>query len=160
MLAQPQQEHKWLDQLVGEWTAEMECVMGPGQEPMKSTGSSSVRSLGGLWTVDRMLGTSPDGGEVESVMTLGYDPAKQKYVGTFVCGVMTLMWLYEGTVSADGTTLTLDTEGPSMAGDGTTARYQDIIEIKSPTHRILRSQSLGPDGNWVHFMTAHYHRKG
>ena len=34
MTAEPTKEHQWLQQLVGEWTAEMECVMGPDQPPM------------------------------------------------------------------------------------------------------------------------------
>ncbi len=57
----PQQEHEWLGQLIGDWESEMECVMGPDQPPMKSKGTESVRSLGGLgafWgqtTADRQL---------------------------------------------------------------------------------------------------------
>ena len=38
MKAEPQKEHQWLEQLLGEWTYEAEMQMGPGQPPMKSTG--------------------------------------------------------------------------------------------------------------------------
>jgi len=37
--------------------------------------------------------------------------------------------------------------------------YQDIIEIKDDSHRILRSQYQGDNGEWTPFMTAHYKRK-
>jgi hypothetical protein len=54
--------------------------------------------------------------------------------------------------------LTLDTEGPSVEGDGKTARYQDVITIKSKDERTLHSQTLQPDGSWKRFMTATYRR--
>ncbi|TXT39001.1 MAG: ribulose kinase [Planctomycetota bacterium] len=62
MHAEPQKEHQWLQRLVGEWTFEAECSMGPDQPPMKSTGSEVVRSLGGLWTIGEGQGEMPDGG--------------------------------------------------------------------------------------------------
>ena len=48
MMAEPQQEHRWLERFLGEWTYEAEAVMAPGQPPMKSSGTESVRSLGGF----------------------------------------------------------------------------------------------------------------
>jgi hypothetical protein len=158
MQVEPQAEHQWLQKLVGDWTAEMSCTMGPDQPPMTSTGTESVRSIGGLWTQGEGKGGMPDGGVMTSVMTLGYDPAKKRYVGTFIASCMTHMWNYEGRVDASGKVLTLDTVGPSFAGDGKMAQYQDIIEFKSDDHRTLSSQVLGEDGKWSHFMTAHYRR--
>jgi hypothetical protein len=156
---EPQKEHQWLHKLVGDWTAEMECVMGPDQPPVKSTGRETVRSLGGLWTLGEGEGDSPDGTPVKSLMTLGYDPQKQRFVGTFIASMMTHIWPYEGTLDQAGKALTLDSEGPHFAGEGKMAKYQDIIEFENDDHRILRSRMLGDDGNWVEFMTAHYRRK-
>jgi hypothetical protein len=158
MQAEPQKEHAWLQQLVGEWTAEMECIMAPDQPPMQSKGSETVRSLGGLWTVGEGTGEGPDGSTATTMMTLGYDPQRQRFVGSFVASMMTYLWLYEGTLDASGKVLTLDAEGPSFAGDGKMAKYQDIIEFKSPDHRTLTSRALGEDGEWRQFMTAHYRR--
>jgi hypothetical protein len=73
--------------------------------------------------------------------------------------MMTNMWVYEGTLDPTGKILTLDTEGPSFTAEGKTAKYKDIIELKSDDHRTLTSQVLGEDGKWNHFMTAHYRRK-
>jgi hypothetical protein len=157
--AEPQKEHEWLQKLVGEWTSEMECLMAPDQPAMKSTGSERVRSLGGLWTIGQGTGDAPDGTPVKSIMTLGYDPQKQKFVGTFVASMMTHLWTYEGTLDETGRVLTLDTEGPSFTGDGKMVRYQDIIEFVSDDHRTLKSRGHGEDGNWHEFMTANYWRK-
>ena len=152
-------EHEWLQQLVGDWTAEMTCSMGPDQSPTITTGSESVRSLGGVWTLGQGQGECPDGSPVTSLMTLGFDPAKGRFVGSFIASVMSMIWHYDGALAADGRSLVLDTEGPSMAGDGSMARYQDTIAFLSPEHRTLTSRALGPDGQWTEFMTAHYRRK-
>jgi hypothetical protein len=158
MMAEPIKEHHWLQRFVGEWSFEGECVMGPDQPPMKSTGQCVTRSLGGLWILNEGSGEMPDGGEAKSIITLGYDPAKGKFVGTFIASMMTHLWLYEGSLDASGKVLTLDAEGPSMAGDGM-ANYQDIMTVENDNHWILSSQMQGPDGQWTKFMTAHYRRK-
>jgi hypothetical protein len=155
----PQKEHAWLQNLVGEWTSEMECVMGPDQPPIKNKGIESVRSIGGLWTMGEGSGEMPDGNKMTSMMTLGYDPQKQRFVGTFIASMMTHMWVYEGTLDAAGKVLTLDTEGPGMSGDGKMMKYKDIITFVDNDHRILTSRVQGDDGQWTEFMTAHYRRK-
>ncbi len=158
-MPKPQKEHQWLQRLVGEWTIESECRMGPDQPPMKMTGTEKVRSFGGLWTIGEGSGGTPDGGGCESIMTLGFDPQTKRFVGTFVASGMTHLWPYHGSLDASGKVLTLDSEGPTFSGDGAMAKYQDIIEFVSDDHRTLKSQVLGPDGKWTQFMTAHYHRK-
>ena len=158
MHAEPQKEHLWLQQLVGEWPAEMDCAMGPDQPRQKSRGSERVRSLGGLWTLGEGTGEMPDGGVGHTLMTLGFDPVKGKFVGSFVGSMMTHLWPYEGSLDESGTVLTLESEGPSMAGDGTTSPYRDIITMVSPDHRVLSSHVPDGKGGWTEFMTAHYRR--
>jgi hypothetical protein len=157
MQAEPQAEHKWLEQLVGEWTSEMEASMGPDQPPMKHTGTETVRSLT-LWVQCEGHSSMPDGSPARTVMTLGYDPARKKFVGSFIGSMMAGQWVYEGTLDPAGKVLTLDTEGPSFADPTKTAKYQDVIEIVSPDHRTLSSRFRAEDGTWHHFMTAHYRR--
>jgi hypothetical protein len=157
-MPEPQKEHHWLHKLVGDWTFEGECSMGPDQPPMKNIGKETVRSLDGFWTIGEGTGAMPDGGTMHSIMTLGYDPQSKQFVGSFVAGCMTHFWQYIGTLDASEKVLTLDTEGPSFAGDGSMAKYQDIIEFQSDDQRTLSSRYMGPDGNWIPFMKAHYTR--
>lgn len=157
-LPEPQKEHLWLQRLVGDWTYEHECVMGPDQPPVKASGRQTVRSLGGVWTLTEIVGSNPDGSEVKSIIQLGYDPQKQRFVGSFISSCMTHLWPYCGTLDASEKVLTLDSEGPSWLAEGATAKYQDIIEIIDDDHHVMRSQLLTPDGQWVSFMTGHYHR--
>jgi hypothetical protein len=158
MKTEPQKEHQWLNRLVGEWTYEGEATMEPGKPPEKFKGTESVRSVGGLWVFFEGRGEMPDGGEATTFMTLGYEPQKGRYVGTWVGSMMTYLWVYSGSLDGEGKVLVLDTEGPNPGGEGM-ARFQDIIEIKNDDHRTLSSQTLGEDGNWHRFMTANYRRK-
>ena len=158
-MAEPQKEHQWLQKLVGEWTSEADATMEPGKPPEKFQGAESVRSLGGLWILAEGRGEMPGGGAMTTLMTLGYDPQQQRYVGTFIGSMMTHLWVYEGTLDAAGKVLTLETEGPHMASEGKMAKYRDVIEFKGEDHRVLTSHLLGEDGKWQPFMTAHYRRR-
>jgi hypothetical protein len=158
MQTEPQKEHQWLHKLVGEWTMEGEASMGPDQPPMKSKGSETVRSLGGLWTLGEGTGEMPDGNPATMIMTLGYDPQKKRYVGTWIGSMMTHLWVYDGELDASGKVLTLAADGPSFTDPTAMAKYKDVIEFKTDDHRVLTSHLLGDDGKWTQFMTAHYRR--
>jgi hypothetical protein len=156
--AEPQPEHQWLQKFVGEWMYETEAIMEPGQPPAKTKGHERVRSLGGLWVLAEGEGEMPcDGGIGYTLLTLGYDPQKKRYVGTWVGSMMTHLWIYDGVLDAAGKVLTLDTVGPDMSGGMT--KYQDVYEFKNDDHRVLTSHMLGADGKWTSFMTAIYWRK-
>ena len=156
--AEPQAEHLWLQQLVGEWSIESECSMGPDHPPMKTTGREVVRSLGSLWTIGEGSANTPDGGSCDSIMTLGYDPQAKRFVGTFIASTMTHLRPYVGSLDSTNTILTLGSEGPSFSGDGSIAKYQDIFEFVTHDHRKLTAL-VHLDGSWQQFMTAHYRRK-
>ncbi len=158
MKTEPQKEHLWLQQLLGDWRFEGEMTMSPGQPPIKSTGTETVRALGGLWVLCEGRAEIPGGGMDDMLMTLGYDTQQKAFVGSWVGSMMTYMWVYHGALDATGKVLTLDTQGPSMSGDDKPVRYQDVITIKSPDERELSSQTLQPDGSWKRFMTATYRR--
>jgi len=157
--AAPQKEHQWLTALAGDWTFESECSMGPDQPPMKSGGKETIRTIGGLWILGDGEATMPDGELGTTMITLGYDPAKKRYLGTWVGSMMNHLWIYDGEMDASGKILTLNAEGPSFSDPTKSCMYQDIIEVKDASHRILRSQYQGENGEWTHFMTAHYRRK-
>ena len=159
MMAEPQKEHEWLQKLVGEWTYESEATMEPGKPPMRFSGTENVRSLGGLWILAEGQGEMPGGGTATMMMTLGYDPQKKRFVGTWVGSMMTYLWVYDGELDAAESVLTLNAEGPSMATEGKIEKYKDVIEFKSDKHRVLTSHMLGDDGEWHGFMTANYRRK-
>lgn len=158
MNAELTKEHQWLQKLVGEWTSEADATMAPDKPSETFKGTESVRSIGGVWVVCEGRGEMPGGGLATTIMTLGYDPAKQRFLGTFIGSMMTHMWVDDGELDAAGKVLTLDAEGPNFAAEGKMAKYKDAIEFKSDDHRVLTSHMLGDDGQWHGFMTAHYRR--
>jgi hypothetical protein len=144
----PAKEHEWLKQLEGEWTSEYECYM-PGQKESlgKGKGSESAKMLGGFWLVGRGKGEMM-GMTMNSVLTIGYDPDKKKYIGTWVDSMTSYLWKYEGSVDETGKMLTLETEGPNPMKPGVIAKFREVTEIKDKTHKVFTSSILGDDGKW------------
>lgn len=158
-MPEPTKEHIWLQQFVGEWETEAEITMDPSQPPMKGKGTEKVRALGGFWVIGEGTGTMEGmPGSMNSVLTLGYDPATKKYVGSWVDSMTSTYWKYEGTVDASGKTLTLDTEGPCPMKPGL-VKFKEVTEIKDKDHRIFTSSMLGDDGKWTKMITVNYRRK-
>jgi hypothetical protein len=81
----------------------------------------------------------PGCGAATSIVTLGYDPLKKRYVGSWIGSMMSQMWVYDSELATDEKVLTLDTEGPGMTDHSKLAKYRDVIEFKTGDHRILTS---------------------
>jgi hypothetical protein len=158
-MPEPQKEHRWLHKLVGEWSYESDTPAEEGKPPTKLTGRETVRSLGGLWVLCEGEGDIPGGGSAQTLMTLGYDPKRGRYVGSWVASVTNYQWVYEGELDADERVLTLNAEGPSMSGDGSMAKYRDVITFESDDHRTLTAFLQDDDGQWQQFMIGHYRRR-
>jgi hypothetical protein len=101
----------------------------------------------------------PNNSRMNSLITLGYDPQRGKFVGSFVSSCMTYHWLYEGYLDDQRRILTLEAEGPSFAGDGSMAKYQDIIEVIDQDTYLFRSQYENADGRWTEFMRGKHTRR-
>ncbi|MBL9118909.1 MAG: DUF1579 domain-containing protein [Phycisphaerae bacterium] len=158
MQEEQRSEHQWLEQLVGEWTSEVRCRMGPDQPELTFTWQESVRSLRGLWILCEGTSEMSDGSTARTVMTLGFDPRTGRFVGTYIGSMMTHLWVYDGGLDAGRTILTLDTNGPGFGTDGAMARFQDTIELHPDGTRELRSQYQDEKGEWHPFMQAIYRR--
>jgi hypothetical protein len=159
MATRPVPEHDWLQKLVGEWRVESEMTMAPGQPKQKSTGTESVKSLGGLWASGEGKATMPDGTTAMTYCTaLGYDVSFKEYRGCWFASMSSHLWKQTGELSADGRVMTLHCVGPHMTRDGETANYRDVIEILDEDHRTLTSYGQDDDGEWHEFMKAHYTR--
>jgi hypothetical protein len=156
--AKPKHEHEWLQQFVGDW--EYETIANcPGSPPETSRGKQSYRALGDLWLVGDGEGEMPPAGCGSMRITLGYDPQKGKFVGTWVGSVMPMQWVYEGSLDAAERVLTLESDGPSFTKPGEMGKYRDIITVVSDDHHTLTGTYLDDDSNWQEMMTTHYRRK-
>lgn len=154
-IPKPQAEHGFLQRLVGTWEV---TSVGMGHE---TAWTETCRSLGGLWFVAEGQGKMPGSGDpATTVLTLGYDIAKGRYVGTWFGTMMTNLFVYDGELSADGNTLNLYTTGPDMADPGKTGEYREQIAFTDNDHRTFNSSAKQPDGSWKQFMEANYRRIG
>jgi hypothetical protein len=145
----PHPAHAWLKKFEGKWAFTGECALAPGRPPMTMTGTETVKAIGPFWVVGEL--TADGGVPMTGVTTVGYDPAKRKYVGTWVGSMCDWLCRYEG--EADGDTLTLHCEGPSPLDPTKTTKMKDVTEFKPDGTRVLTSLVLGPDGQWTKFMT-------
>ncbi|MBI3466476.1 MAG: DUF1579 family protein [Planctomycetes bacterium] len=70
--------------MAGEWVYDNEAVIEPGQPPARSKGTESDWAIGGIWVVGESKGKTPTGASMTAILTLGYDPQKKKFVGTWI----------------------------------------------------------------------------
>lgn len=156
MQNEPGPEHRWLQQLVGEWESAWEEPGRDGAPPTRVTGRETVRAHGDLWIVGESS-FEVDGERHDNLLTLGFDPARGRWVGTFVASGMAHLWVYDGV--REGEALVLECDGPRFDDRPGTARYRDVYAREGDARRTLTS-SVRDDatGQWTPFMTMTYRR--
>lgn len=148
--------HKWLQQMVGEWTCESVLETPPEMPQMESKGTETVRPFGDYWIRCEGAFTMSDG-DWQAIMTLGYNLRTQRFVGSFIGTMMSEQWVYDGSLDETGKILTLETDGPDFE-TGAMKKYRDIIEIIGENERTMTSEVLTEDGSWHPFMKSVYRR--
>lgn len=147
----PTKEHKWLRQFVGKWDTTTKAP------PMESKGEETVRPVGEFWIVAEHH-SDFQGTPITSNFTLGYDPEKQKFVATWIDSMFNYLWTYDGTLDAEGKTLTFLTEGPNPM-TGKPCKFKEELKFEGPDRRVHTSWMQGDDGEWSEMMTIAYQRK-
>jgi uncharacterized protein DUF1579 len=153
----PVKEHGLLQKFVGEWESEGEAFMAPEQPSTKLKGVESSRMIGGFWFVAQIKSTVSDL-PYEQVLTIGYDPAKKKYIGTVIDSMTSHIWRLEGTLDATGNVLTCETEGP-VPDPERPSKFREVTELRGPDHKVFTSSLLGPDDSWNTVMTINIRRR-
>ena len=154
----PADQHRWLRQMIGDWSVEGRAV--PDDPQWRSTGTETVVAFGEAWVVmtgEYRQGDNPETGR--SRITLGFDPAKDRFVGDFISSHMPSLWPYEGELDPDGFTLRLRSRGMRMDGQPGESAYEDVIQIVSPDERTLTGRVQDDDGQWTDFMVTTYRRR-
>lgn len=156
-MPQPVKEHEWLKQFVGEWDTTTEIFAAPDQPSLKAAGHESAKMIGGFWMMGENEGEMM-GQTFTGIMTLGYDPEKKRYIGTWVDSNTSTLWNYKGTLDEGGKILTLESEGYCPM-EGQVCQFKDTVEFKSKDERVLTGARLGKDGKWTKMMTVTAKRK-
>ena len=150
----PHEQHRWLARFVGEWDWTGRAELGGGQT-YENSGTDSFRAIGEYWVVGE--GAAED--NLRSVLTLGFDPASRRFVGTWIDSTSSHLWRYDGEIDPTGNTVTLTAEGPSPTSPGVRAKFREVIEFKSADHRVNKGSVLGADGRWAEFLTIEARRR-
>lgn len=107
-LAIPGEAHKLLASLAGTWVTRTRSWMGPDQPPTETTGTCEQKViLGGRFLQQEYTGDMM-GEPFTGINIMGYDNHTKKYLSVWIDSMSTGMYYFEGTVSADGKTITQD----------------------------------------------------
>jgi Protein of unknown function (DUF1579) len=153
----PGPEHERLKKAVGAWDATVEMSQVPGKPPEVSKGTeTSVLTGGGLWLITDFKSTM-NGKPFEGHGIAGYDPAKKKYVGTWVDSWTTSLGVSEGTYDAltKKETAFMDMTEP----DGKTTKMKMETEWKDDDTRVFTLWGPGPDGKEFPGLKITYKRR-
>jgi hypothetical protein len=156
----PAPEHARLAEGVGTWDATIKSWMqGPGSDPVESKGVEVVKLMpGGLWALSEFHGKF---GEMDfhGAGQSGYDPAKKKYIGTWVDSMETSIMTMEGDYDPQTKTLTMHAQGTGHDGKPYEAKMVEVIQDKD--HRVF-TMSMKSDetkGEFVKMMEISYVRR-
>jgi hypothetical protein len=130
----PGPEHEMLKKDVGTWDATVEMFTAPGAAPSVSKGTETVTMLGGFWQLSEFK-SEMMGQPFEGRGTTGYDPAKKKYVGTWVDTMTPGYYTTEGTYDPAKKTLTATMVGPGPSGEA--EKTKETTEWKDADTRVF-----------------------
>lgn len=158
-MPQPTKHHEVLKGEVGVWDAEVAFWMaGPDAEPARSQAVETNRLIGGMWVISDFEGTF-GGMKFLGHGQLGYDPAKKKYVGTWVDGMAPTLMLMEGTYDEDTQTMIMFSEGVDPQ-TGKMQTMRNTTRYLSDDEKIM-TMATAPAGSdaFVKVMEIRYKRR-
>ena len=155
-LATPGPQHETLKMMAGKFDAECTMVMGPGQEQKSAGVSTNEMVLGGRFLHQSFEGTFM-GDKFQGIGLTGFDNQKQKYIGTWMDSMGTMMMVMEGTADASGKVITT-TATMQDPGTGQVVTTRQVVTIVSNDKHTFDMYMPGPDGKEMKCMTIAYSR--
>lgn len=155
-LTQVGAEHRKLHGLVGDWMATSEFTAEADEAMATGQASVSIHPIGEHWISADFAGTHA-GAEYRGVLTLGFDSRKQSYVGTYVDDTCNHLWVYEGSMNADNTILTLYAEAPVVAEVEGTVWVREVYDLQQGDRVEVRSYTQDR-GTWDLYQTLYLDR--
>ena len=148
----------WLQQLVGDWTYEFSTSDDSDHPGATASGTETVRAVGDVWVMLENRGIAADGSASHSITIVGFEPEKSRFAGSVAGTAVPVLFVYEGQVGEDGSSLVLETEGPAMTEGQEVDRYRDVIHILDENTRETSAQVLSDGGEWREFMRSRFRR--
>jgi hypothetical protein len=155
-LPTPTPEHMKLASQVGTWDAVMEYTEMDGAKAKTKGVSVRKQPLGAFWLIDTFKGNVM-GQVFRGNGTTGYDPAKKKYVGTWIDSLSPSIMVIEGNYDKSGKVLTMSGMGPGL--DGQPVMHRLVTTIKDANTHIFEMRVPDSDGKYRTTMTIRYTRR-
>ncbi len=138
----PTPEHKAMAREEGTWKAESKFWLTPETEPMVSEATESNKMFGELWLLSKYEGNVM-GMPFKGMGTMGYDPVKKKYVGTWVDTMNPHMQTMEGEYDVETHTLTMYSTGIDvMTGEEKTSKL--VSRYLDNDNKVFEMHALVP----------------
>lgn len=154
-MPQPTEEHRWLQAHVGHWTVQCEMNAGPGKPPMHMEATDDVAALGAFWVIARFKSDFA-GMPYEGCAMCGYDPHAKVFRSTWIDTMNPGISTFEGTRSADGTTI--QWKGTSWTPFGPGAHFMAEEITESADKRSFRMWVQMADGSEMPMLHHRYTR--
>jgi hypothetical protein len=133
-------------------------MAGPDSEPMTAQATEVNEMLGDFWLVSKFNGNI-QGQDFEGRSAVGFDPVKQKFVGTWFDGMSPFMSFMEGTYDKESKTLTMMTKGTGPDGKPTTGKNVSVTNPDGTKVFTMFSQVPGGGTELVKMMEIKYKKK-
>jgi hypothetical protein len=153
----PNENHKVLGALVGDWDYTIKWWMSPEAKPEVSKGTSEVEwIMGGRFIQHEVEGTSM-GQPFEGMGVMGYDNEKRQYQSVWIDNMGT--GVMRGSGSYDSTTKTLTDEGTFSCPAEGEKSYRGVTKFIDQDNFTYEWYMAGPDGKEFRAMEIVYARK-
>ena len=155
--ATPTDEHAVLNQFVGEWKTTGKGTDPSGKQTEMSGYEFDRMVLGDFWlffVYNSQMAGKPFVGHG----MIGYDPAKKKYVGSWVDSMSPFMTTLEGTADRKTKSITLDAIGTDPMTEKA-CKGRLVFEFQDNDHRSVRSYKIDESGEAKLAFELHYTRE-
>ena len=153
--AQPGEQHKGMEALVGTWKATVKMMGGPGMEPSTSEGTMvNSMKFGGRVLEGKFNGTMM-GAPMEGLSLMGFDNHKKEYWSFWTDNMSTTQMLSTGPVSSEAKTISM--KGMADGPDGKPAEYITTTKIVSADTNVWTMSTM-MGGKVVPWMEITYNR--
>jgi hypothetical protein len=157
-LGTPDENHRRLDPLVGEFRFTSTMWMEPGQPAMKDEGTCSNRwTLGNLYLESQVRGTMM-GTPIEGRSYMGYDKSLKQYSAVWLDSSSTMfMPVTRGVASEDGKSITMECDAldPMI---GKNVHIREVLTIQGYDHHVFTMYMTPPKSEEMKSMEIIYSR--
>ena len=156
-LGTPGEPHKQMASLAGTWTTKTKSWMDPSQPPMESSGTCEQKVLLDGRFLQQECSGDMMGQPFKGIGLMAYDNFTKKYKATWMDSMGTGLYVFEGTASPDGKTITMTSnwedpiEGPM--------KVRTVTKIIDNNNQVFEMYGTGKLGKEVKMMEMTYTRK-